>query len=149
MLNRTGCVRAKRESRLAAFAHVARCNTVMATKRGSEIGGVLIATHPRRLLHAVAFKQIATRQREPTFTQVIEKGTAVALTKLAAQAARAHGGEGGQLRKSMILLRRLVQPAAHAFKTRMLRPAREGLLALRQTLAQKLLHQPFQQQLTG
>lgn len=119
----------------------------MTTKRGGKVGGMLIPAHPSRLLHAVAFQQIAARQRKATVAKVIEERAAVALTELAAQAAWAHCGKGCQLRESMIPFRRLFQQAPHAFKTRMLRPARARLLALVEAMAEQLIHQPLQQQL--
>ena len=117
----------------------------MTTKRGGKVGGMLIPAHPGRLLHAVAFQQIAARQRKATVAKIIEEGAAVALTELAAQAAWAHCSQGCQLRESMITLRRLFQHAPYAFQARMLRAARARLLTLVQAVAEQLVHQPLQQ----
>ena len=119
----------------------------MTTKRGGEVGGMLIPAHPRRLLHAVAFQQIAARQRKATVAEIVEEGAAIALTELATQAAWAHCSQGCQLRESMIPFRRLFQQAPHAFKTRMLRAAWARLLALVEAMAEQLLHQPLKQKL--
>ena len=112
----------------------------MTAKGGGEVGGMLIPAHPRRLLHAVAFQQIATRQRKAAVAQVVEERAAVALTELAAQAAWAHGGKGCQLRQRMIAFRRLFQQTPHAFQARMLRPARARLLAVAQAMTVSVTH---------
>lgn len=65
-------------------------NTIAAAESRGEIGGVLIARYPGRVLYAVAFQQIASRQFEAAVTQLVKYRAAIGLAELAAQAARAH-----------------------------------------------------------
>ena len=69
--------------------------------------------HPSRLLHAVAFQQIAARQRKATVAKVIEERAAVALTELAARRLLGLIAAGSQLREIMIPFRETV-PAGSA-----------------------------------
>ena len=82
--------RKKGKNGLAHLLHIAGRDAVAPTKSRREVGGVLIARHPGRLLYAISFKQIASCPRQAAVAQVVEDRAAVCLAKLAAQAAGAH-----------------------------------------------------------
>ena len=105
MTNRTRCIRAKGESALAALAEITGGDAVATAKRGRKIGGVLIARHPRRLLNAVAFKQITARQFKTAVTQIVKYRAAIRLAEFTAQAARAHRRLSSQMCKRELLFR--------------------------------------------
>lgn len=123
-------LREKVKNRLARLLHVARGDTVASTKGGREIGGVLIARHPGRLLHAVPLQQIASGPRQPAIAQVIKNRTAVGLAKFTAQAAGAHRGPLGQLVQGVVVFRRLLQQAANSLRRSCSPPAGRICFAL-------------------